>query len=224
MKKNILCVLIVTISLVFILLISTLTITNSKFIYNMSIEKLDLANRGGIPKEEIVSNYSYIVDYILSVNTSEKFELPTLEYSEDGAVHFYEVRKLFDLAKIAAFILFIALILTMGIYYMNYKNWNPLSFSGFTLMLMPICTALIVSINFNFFFTVFHKIFFNNDKWLFDPVTDPIINILPEEFFALCAGLIVTLTMIIGLILVLCYYKFLSNSKKKIHMDISSIN
>ena len=224
MKKNILCILMVIISLVFVLLISTLTVTNSKFIYNLSIDKLDLEDRGEISKDEIESNYSYIVDYILGKDENTEFNLPTLDYSEDGAIHFYEVRKLFDLAKAALLVLFIGLVLLMGVYYFNFKNWRPLKPMGISLMLMPICTALVVSVNFNFFFTVFHKIFFNNDKWLFDPVTDPIIRILPEEFFALCAVLIVLLTMIIGAIMILCYSKLLSEKDKNKYGTIPVVN
>ena len=33
-----------------------------------------------------------------------------------------------------------------------------------------------------------HKILFNNDDWLFDYETDPIIYLLPEEFFLTCGG------------------------------------
>ena len=37
-------------------------------------------------------------------------------------------------------------------------------------------------------FTVFHGIFFpGKDNWLFDPATDPVIVLLPEEFFRNCA-------------------------------------
>ena len=37
-------------------------------------------------------------------------------------------------------------------------------------------------------FTVFHGIFFpGKDNWLFDPAADPVIVLLPEEFFRNCA-------------------------------------
>ena len=36
---------------------------------------------------------------------------------------------------------------------------------------------------FDRFFILFHETFFNNDDWLFNPATDPIINVLPEQFF-----------------------------------------
>lgn len=221
MKKNVLSIFIITISLVVALLISTLIVTNSKSIYYSTIEKFDLEARGGITQEEVKSNYSYIVDYILSKEKSEEFKLPTMEYSKDGAVHFFEVRKLFDLAKIAAVTLLLGLAFLMGVYYYNYKNWRPLKYIGLTLIAMPIVSSLVVSTSFSFFFEVFHKIFFNNDKWLFDPLTDPIINILPEGFFALCAAAIVLLTMVIGAIIFMVYKVFLSEVERKESANVS---
>lgn len=39
------------------------------------------------------------------------------------------------------------------------------------------------AVNFSQVFEVFHRIFFDNDLWLFDPATDYMIRMLPEEFF-----------------------------------------
>lgn len=221
MKKNVLSIFIVTISLVVTLLISTLIVTNSKFIYYSTIEKFDLEAGGRLTEEEIKINYSYIVDYILGKEKSEEFKLPTMEYSKDGAVHFWEVKKLFDLAKIAAVTLLLGLGFLMSIYYYNYKNWRPLKYIGLTLITMPIVSALVVSTSFSFFFEVFHKIFFNNDKWLFDPLTDPIINILPEVFFALCAAAIVLITMGIGAFIFIIYKVFLPEVERGKSTNIS---
>ncbi len=33
------------------------------------------------------------------------------------------------------------------------------------------------------YFRIFHKIFFANDLWMFDPATDYMIRMLPEGFF-----------------------------------------
>ena len=49
----------------------------------------------------------------------------------------------------------------------------------------------LAALDFDRAFTVFHTIFFpGKDNWLFDPMTDPVILILPEEFFRSCALLI----------------------------------
>ena len=54
--------------------------------------------------------------------------------------------------------------------------------------------ALLAALDFDGAFTVFHSIFFpGKDNWLFDPVTDPVILILPEAFFRNCAIAIVSI-------------------------------
>jgi len=47
-------------------------------------------------------------------------------------------------------------------------------------------------INFEAFWTAFHKIFFSNDLWLLDPNTDRLINMVPEGFFIDLIVMIVT--------------------------------
>jgi len=42
---------------------------------------------------------------------------------------------------------------------------------------------IIIAIDFNRAFEVFHLMFFDNDLWLLDPSTDLLINIVPQKFF-----------------------------------------
>jgi len=151
---------------------------------------------------EMKKNYSYVIDYLL-YNNNGKFELPSLESSEAGAFHFKEVKELFKLAKIT--------ILSL----ISYKNYIYIKYISIISIITPVIISIVASINFNFFFTIFHKIFFNNDKWIFDPNTDPIINILPEEFFALCAGTIGILCIVIGIVLYVVYYNYNKKNLKR---------
>ena len=41
-----------------------------------------------------------------------------------------------------------------------------------------------------------HRIFFRNDYWIFDAETDPVIRMLPEEFFLHCGLLIILLVLL----------------------------
>ena len=45
--------------------------------------------------------------------------------------------------------------------------------------------------NWERFFIGFHKLMFSNDYWLFDPARDPVILILPDEFFFHCAAAVI---------------------------------
>ena len=58
------------------------------------------------------------------------------------------------------------------------------------------CLRCAIAIDFNKAFVLFHKLFFSNDDWLFDPATDEVITILPEEFFMQCAVLIAVFWLI----------------------------
>ncbi|MEN4358189.1 TIGR01906 family membrane protein, partial [Streptococcus pyogenes] len=54
--------------------------------------------------------------------------------------------------------------------------------------LFPLMIGLMASfIGFEHFFTLFHQVLFVGDSsWLFDPLKDPVIWILPEVFFLHC--------------------------------------
>ncbi|MDK7326346.1 lipoprotein intramolecular transacylase Lit, partial [Lactobacillus mulieris] len=54
------------------------------------------------------------------------------------------------------------------------------------------------------FFVTFHHMIFHNNNWLFNPLTDPIINVLTEGFFAACFS-------IFGIIYELYFARFLLN-------------
>lgn len=57
--------------------------------------------------------------------------------------------------------------------------------------------GVLAALDFDRAFTVFHSIFFpGKDNWLFDPMTDPVILILPEEFFRSCAILILAAVLL----------------------------
>jgi len=43
--------------------------------------------------------------------------------------------------------------------------------------------GIYAALDFNSFWTGFHKIFFTNDLWLLDPRTDILIQMVPEQFF-----------------------------------------
>lgn len=75
--------------------------------------------------------------------------------------------------------------------------------------------SIVVASDFKASFTVFHKVFFDNDLWILNPNTDRLINIVPQPFFmdaalyiALIFGAAVLLLFLGGL------YFFLRQRKK----------
>jgi integral membrane protein (TIGR01906 family) len=55
---------------------------------------------------------------------------------------------------------------------------------------------------------------FKNDKWLLDPATDPIINMMPEEFFAHCGLAIIIISAVFGILLLVAYKWFHGKNNK----------
>ncbi|BEI50506.1 membrane protein [Lactiplantibacillus plantarum subsp. plantarum] len=55
-----------------------------------------------------------------------------------------------------------------------------------TALWVPPVVTVIMAINFDQFFIMFHKILFRNSDWLFDPLLDRIILVLPDTFFGQC--------------------------------------
>ena len=80
-----------------------------------------------------------------------------------------------------------------------------LNYGANTLIVILTTLLLSIYIDFSKAFTVFHKIFFNNDYWIFDERTDPIIKVLPEEVFKLYA-LIILLFIFIAVVSYKVYY------------------
>ncbi len=112
--------------------------------------------------------------------------MPDFPVSASGAHHFYEVKILFLVDYAVFFITLIPSILFIKYLQKNDRLWRlirPFQIG----MLLPVVFGFFMMIGFDRFFILFHETFFNNDDWLFDPVTDPIINVLPEEFFSCIA-------------------------------------
>lgn len=95
-------------------------------------------------------------------------------------------------------------------YLIKHKNFSILKYSSITLLTIPILLFSTLFVNFDNAFTLFHKIFFNNDYWIFDVEKDPIIKILPEEFFLHCAILINILIVFFSM---LCWIIYKRSSK-----------
>lgn len=55
---------------------------------------------------------------------------------------------------------------------------------------------LTAAVNWDYVFVTFHQLVFNNDYWLFDSSTDPIIDILPDGYFMHCAIMIFALVFV----------------------------
>ena len=81
-------------------------------------------------------------------------------------------------------------------YFIKKHAWLWLRIAGILCIALPAFLGLMVAVNWDYVFVTFHQLVFNNDYWLFDPSTDPIIDILPDGYFMHCAIMIFALVFV----------------------------
>lgn len=157
---------------------------NFRPLYYFDINHLDIAKTSGLEVSVIKENYDVLIDYNSPFFKGE-LTFPTLPASSSGLEHFREVKNLFA-SFYYIFAVTALLLLAIILYKKKNRDYSYLFTSGVTVLVLPALIGLACAINFDELFIVFHKIFFRNDYWLFDPDTDPIINLLPDTFFMHC--------------------------------------
>ena len=166
--------------------------------YWWHIEPYGIPEYMGLTTAEIKQAYGEMLDYCMGL--SKSFSVGVLPFSESGADHFADVRNLFILDLVVLAVSGVAL---AALCYVNRKETlrlaghTPGFWSAVGLGAGFVIVGGLVALDFEKAFTVFHKIFFpGKDNWMFDPYEDPVINILPEAFFANCAILIFAVIVI----------------------------
>lgn len=182
---------------------------NYRGIYYTDIERLNISKTVNMESQVIRTNYNSIIDYLQG--KSEKLNTPDFKMSQQGRAHFDDVRKLYkQIDKIFYISLFISII-GMVIFSIN-RLFDYLKYSAWILIVLPSVLSIFAFTDFNFIFTLFHKISFSNDLWLFDPAEDPVINILPEKYF-MHQAIFIMLIILISAMLMLFAYKKLKKEK-----------
>lgn len=147
--------------------------------------------------------YNTITDYLKNPQIKD-LKFKSFPMSSGGKYHFKEVKNLFNIIFVLFFITF-----NLSLYLINWcRDKNLIKYLKTTaLILISIVAIFLVlfSINFDATFNMMHKLLFNNDYWLFDPTKDPIINILPEEFFLHCGIFILVFMCTASLLLTFIY-------------------
>lgn len=131
--------------------------------------------------------------------------------SESGRIHFEEVKKVFSVFEYGALIL-IPLSAAEIIAAKKKRFGSLFAAAGIISVGIPAALGLLIAANWEWAFITFHKLVFQNDYWLFDPYTDPVIMILPDEFFMHCAALIMILVLT-GSLAFLAVWKKLAKKK-----------
>ena len=132
--------------------------------------------------------------------------MPTLPSSEFGIIHFEEVREIIQ-NVIKLFYICIVVCLFGTILSVKKKNIDILKITSISLIVIPIVVSIPILVDFERSFVVFHELLFSNDYWIFDPALDPVIMMLPEQFF-LHEGLMILILVLFTSILLYLSYRF----------------
>lgn len=154
------------------LLFIFVTVQKNYQIVNMSVLK-------------VMHNYNQLMLYLLWP-FKNKLQMDNFPTSKSAAEHFADVKRLLILAVLVFIICLVIYIIAKK---RNEEELLKISqIEAWIFLLLPIIILPFAIMNFDSFFIFFHHLFFTNSNWLFDPNTDPIINVLTEEFFASCFG------------------------------------
>ena len=175
--------------------------------YYAHIHSMGMVNYTGLHESQIRQAYDHMMDYCLGLRPD--FSAGDLIWSEEGASHFADVRSLFLLDL---WVLGISLVLLAALFVWCRKkqvrpycfhNRGPGFWAAVGLALTFLAVGGLAALDFDRAFVVFHSIFFpGKTNWLFDWRVDPIILLLPQDFFRNCALLIFFLLILWSMILI----------------------
>jgi len=168
--------------------------------YYAHIEIFDLTSYG-ISVEQIKTAYDQMMDFCLGLRPD--FAVGELAFSQSGMEHFVDVKKLFLLD-----LWVLGLSLAAGVILLLVCRKNKLrpallaghgaGFWGAVGLAVVFCAVGgLAALDFDRAFVIFHALFFpGKSNWIFDWRTDPIILLLPQDFFMNCAILILALVLV----------------------------
>ena len=131
---------------------------------------------------QMQANYDRIIEYSLFPWVRE-LHLETLPMSDAGAQHFAEAKDIFQLFVQGGLIALVVAVVLGSWLWRRHRSTGFLTAGAIIALATPLMLAVPLAIDFDRAFVVFHEIAFDNELWIFDPRTDPIIDYLPEALF-----------------------------------------
>lgn len=169
--------------------------------YYAQIGPLGLEEYTGLNEQVIREAYDGVLDYC--TGKTDTFSAGLLPFSESGESHFADVRGLFLLdLRVLALSLGALVVLLLFARWRRLRPrrflsrgpgfWGAAGLGGAFLII-----GGLAALDFDRAFVIFHTLFFpGKDNWIFDWRTDPVILILPQDFFRNCAILVLLLLLV----------------------------
>lgn len=184
---------IISIPIVFLFTDVQLVSTDLNF-YNAEYNKYNIKENIKIQEEELISVTENLLDYIKGTRDNLDFEAyyggeKKEFFSSRDKEHMIDVKNIFYLGEIVRNIALVYIVGFKIFAIFRMKKWKKalskyVVFSSIVGLLPILILILLMNIDFNKYFTIFHEIFFTNDLWLLNPAEDMLVNIFPESFFS----------------------------------------
>ena len=186
--------------MLFILSFAIVFVVFFKPLYYFDIHHLKLVENTHYTYQQIKENYQILIHY-QSIFYQGKLVFKDFIMSKSGRIHFEEVKRIFEIIQIVCLLTFCT---TSYLVYrqIKQKEYRFFKLTAILTIVIPLILGFFAFIDFDHLFVMFHQLAFSNDYWLFNPRLDPIINILPENFFMHCFMLIVFIVLFSAFI---CY-------------------
>lgn len=157
---------------------------NSVWLFDINIHPLNLASATGLTAAQMHHDYVRIIGY-LQLPWIPSLKLDYFFSSTKGLQHFHDVKNLVLFNNAVGIVL-----VPLGGYLLHQLNKKSLTWLLITPIKVIITASLVIIalmfVNFEQVFIAFHEVLFRNQDWIFDPNTDPVINMLPDTFFLEC--------------------------------------
>lgn len=168
--------------------------TFDKAFYKKQYQALGTAERIGVSEEDLMRATDVLLDYCagkrddLSLIVERDGVRMQMFTDETEVAHMVDVQALFllmfavrnGLVIGAAFCIVVAFLLRIST-----TDAMKMLMIGLGIgLLIPIVCGALAALDFTWFWTQFHHVFFTNDLWLLNPRTSVLIQMVPEEFFS----------------------------------------
>ncbi len=177
--------------LILILLINVIFWGLNRAYYNQLQTQLNISEKTGISESGLQNITEKLIGYL----TLQEDNLYILEevggetrqiFNQREIDHMIDVKNLFLLSYGIIFLLiaiFITRVVLLNKRNEMYKMYEEVKLSFLITIGLSIIAFVIFRTNFDWFWEVFHEVFFFNDLYLLNPQTDILIQMMPLQFF-----------------------------------------
>lgn len=215
-----------------IFLISVLaSVTTSVFelnFYSEAQKKYDVAQKMNLSQKQVNEATTVALLYTKGLTNNLEYNVKIEDqvydvYSTQDKEHMIDVKNLYTGVYRVLVISAVVLMISSVILFIKRKKINKFSstllfnkLSLYTLIAVGFL-ALFAWVNFDQFWTMFHKVFFTNDLWLMNPRKDALVNLFPANLFMdLVFKIIFRFIFIFGLVNIAAYaYRHITIRKRQ---------